>query len=184
MRALTRPFVDADTYRMLLYLATALPLGALELTLLVAGWTLAACLAVTPLIVFVVIGFQIVVRTGADAERSLARALLGAGVRRPAQPPVGGLWRRTGLTLIDGAFWKEQAFMLTRATLGSTLAFGELLLIAVGGFLALTPIHYRWSTIDWGFWTVDTLGEAFVMVPIGLAAIVVAFALVRPLRAL
>jgi signal transduction histidine kinase len=45
------------------------------------------------------------------------------------------------------------------------------------------PLTYRWDEIELGFRTVDTLGEALLLVPLAPIAVLVALLLVRPLTA-
>src|SRR6188472_84560 len=76
-----RPFAslrDAQTHRTLLFLLTALPVGAVALALLIAGWTICLVLAITPLVVPALIGFRAAVGLLARAEAGLARSLLGS----------------------------------------------------------------------------------------------------------
>jgi hypothetical protein len=68
MRGPLAAVTDRDTYRGLLFLSTALPLGTLWLAASTAGWVLAVTLAITPLGVLVVIGLG-VLADGAPAPR-------------------------------------------------------------------------------------------------------------------
>ena len=100
----------------LLYLTTALVMGALELALLISGWTICAVLVITPLVVPALIGFQTAVAYVAGAEAWLARGLVGSRAEpdasgdcqrprllaprlgrgpRPGLPPPAGLHVRT-----------------------------------------------------------------------------------------
>ena len=79
----------------------------------------------------------------------------------------------------DPAFWRQQAYLLLRMTVGFAVAVGELSLIAAAlGWITL-PIWYRWTDNDYGSWHVDTLGRALLFVPAGIAALIAAGWLVR-----
>ena len=68
---LLAPFARGESYRTLVYLATAVPFGAAGLAVLVAGWSTAAAVAITPLIVVVLLAFRVVVGALAQAEAAL-----------------------------------------------------------------------------------------------------------------
>jgi hypothetical protein len=57
---------------------TGIPLGALWLGVLIAGWTLTVALAITPLVIVVLLGFSATTALAGQAERAIARDLLGA----------------------------------------------------------------------------------------------------------
>ena len=181
-----RPLADEQTYRTLLFLLPALPLGAVGFLVLIAGWTLTVCLAITPAVVPVLIGFRAVVGFLALAESRLARGLLGAAAG-PAVTGSGGrnFWRRGGNVLADPAFWKQQVYLLLRFPLGWMLAIGQFALLATAcGAIAL-PIYYRWSDLQVANgWPVDTLPRALLFVPAGLALLVLGVWLVGLLERL
>ena len=81
---LLRPFVRAETYRSLVFLLAALPLAAVVLALLIAGWTTTLVLAITPLVIFVLVGFRACVGLVARVDAALRAGLLGV----EAEPPI------------------------------------------------------------------------------------------------
>jgi hypothetical protein len=182
MRAIIRPFTEASTYAVLAFLLTALPLGAFEATALVAGWTLAVSLAITPLVIPVLIGLWGAVSGLARVEREVAGALLGVDIPgSDGAPPDVGFWRR-GLAVLSGsAFWRRQAYFLFRFVGGGALAIAELSLLTVGVSGIAAPLIYRWSTLDIGSWHVDTFGRSLLFVPAGIVVLLVAVHLLRPL---
>lgn len=187
-----RPLADIQTYRTLLFLVTGIPLGALWLGVLIAGWTLTVALAITPLVIVVLLGFSAATALAGQAERAIARDLLGAPggpLRRAAR--ATGYWRRGAVVLKASVFWKTQVYLLARALLGLPMALVELELIAQGLLLATAPIHYRWLPqdggehgLDFGFWLVDTLPEALLVVPVGVLLVTAAANLAVPFAAL
>jgi signal transduction histidine kinase len=187
-----RPLADIQTYRTLLFLVTGIPLGVLWLGVLIAGWTLTVALAITPLVIVVLLGFSAATALARQAERAIARDLLGAPggpLRRAAR--ATGYWRRGAVVLKASVFWKTQVYLLARALLGLPMALVELELIAQGLLLATAPIHYRWwpqdggqHGLDFGFWLIDTLPEALLVVPVGVLLVTAAANLAVPFAAL
>jgi signal transduction histidine kinase len=175
-----------ETVRTLLFLVAAVPLGALGAALLIAGWTVTLCLAITPLVVPALRGFRGAVGLVARAEAALAHALLDTAAVRPraSSPGRPGYWRSVPNVLGDGSFWRQQVYLLYRYVLGGAIAIAEVSLLGASlGTIAL-PIYYRWSNMSFGSWHVDTLGRSFLLVPAGIIGLVVALAPVRPLGAL
>jgi signal transduction histidine kinase len=185
---------DRDTYRGLLFLSTALPLGMLWFTALIAGSALAIALAITPLVVVVVIALGAFVELAARAESGTVRELL-AVPSYPASPPGGagaglGPLRRARAVVTDEAFWRAQAYLALRFFAGIPLAVAVLSLFGGALFLITSPVHYRWIPqdggphgIDVGIWHAETLADTLVLVPAGLVLLVLAANLVPPLTA-
>jgi signal transduction histidine kinase len=174
-----RPLVQARTYNALLFAAAGIPLAALVLGVLIAGWTSIVVLAITPLVVPILIGYRGVVGLLARADASLARSLLGADAG-PAVASAGrGFWGRAKAVFFDPAFWRQQAYLLLRMTLGFALGVAELSLVAAGFGWITMPIWYRWTDNNYGSWHVDTLGRAFLFVPAGIVVLVAAAWFVR-----
>lgn len=169
-----------STLKVLVFLLSGLLLGSLSLALLIAGWSLALALAITPLVVPVLIGIGAITRLLATAERALARELLGVELERPAAPRAQGFWGRGWAVLTDRAMWKQQAYLLLRLF----AAFPLLALLWWSGEAIIAPITYRWGWPDYGFWQPDTLPEALVPFGAGVVGVLVAVQLARPFGAL
>src|SRR4249920_1490381 len=101
-----RVVTDPATWSGLLFLVTALPLGAAGLALLVTGWSTTLALAITPAVVPVLIAFAFGVRLLAGAEAWVAREALGAQTTAFPRPTARGFWRRGVEVLAGGRFWK------------------------------------------------------------------------------
>jgi signal transduction histidine kinase len=186
-----RAFTDPGTYKALLFFLTAVPLGALGATLIFAGTLVTGLLAITPLVVPALIAFGALVRLLARAEGSLAAGLLGARISPRPRPEARGFWSRGSAVLTDGGFWKAQAYFLLRFLVGWPTALVQLVLFGCALSFIFAPIYYRWQPADEGangvdleIWKADTLPKAFLLVPLGLALLVLAVNLVRPLAAL
>jgi signal transduction histidine kinase len=177
--------VTKRTLKTLLFLLAAVPLGAIGLAALIAGWVLVAVLAITPLAVPALVAFRVVVGGVARLDAELANALLGTSAQpKVTSPGPAGFWRSGLNVLSDVAFWRQQAYLLVRISLGFGIAIAEWSLIAASLGLVAMPIWYRWTNFRlFGEWPVDTLGRALVCVPAGIAGLAVALALIRPIAA-
>jgi signal transduction histidine kinase len=174
-----RPLVQARTYNALLFGAAGIPLAAVVLGVLIAGWTSIVVLAITPLVVPILIGYRGAVGLLARADASLARSLLGSDAGPAVSSAGRGFWGRAKAVFFDPAFWRQQAYLLLRMTLGFALGVAELSLVAAGVGWITMPIWYRWTDNNYGSWHVDTLGRAFLFVPAGIVVLVAAAWFVR-----
>ena len=103
------------TIRRLLFLVAAVPVGAVAFAILVAGWIAIAVVSITPLVVPVLMALRAAVGGLARADAGLANALLGTATRPDVTSPgLTGYWRRAGNILGDGAFWRQQSYLLLR----------------------------------------------------------------------
>ncbi len=171
-----------DRLRTLVFLLAAVPVGALALGVLIAGWVTVSVLAITPLAVPALIGFRAAVGGIARLDSEIANGLLGTSVRPPVSSPgPSGFWRRAGNVLGDAAFWRQQAYLLLRLSLGFALAIATWTLLAASLGALTLPIWYRWSVPELGSWHLDRLGRALLGVPAGIIGLVILFLLLRPL---
>jgi signal transduction histidine kinase len=182
---LLRPFVRGDTYRTLLFVLLAVPVSGLWVTLVLAGWTVAAILAITPLVVPALIALGGATRFFGTTERLLARELLGLELgSSPPTPGATGFWGRGFAVLRDGVRWKEQAYFLVRLLLGGLVAVALLSWLYVALFLIALPITYRWLDSTDVIWAhVDTPARAIACMPAGVVLLVAGIHLIRPVRA-
>ena len=169
-----RPLYQAQTYRNLLFLAAGIPIAAVVLGLVIAGWTSIAVLAITPLVVPLLLGYRALVGLLARGDAKLARSLLGVRPDPPAWSEGTGFWGRAKAVVLDPTFWRQQGYLLLRMTLGFAFAVGELALIAAAAGALTLPIWYRWSAPEYGSWHADSLGRALLHVPVGIAGLVLA----------
>jgi signal transduction histidine kinase len=167
------------------YLVVALPLGAVILATMIAGWALCALSAVTPLAPAALGGFRAAVGGLVRIDMQLAAALLGTSAESPMRSAGRiGYWRGARNVLSDPVFWKQQVYLLQRLVVGGALAIIELALLTAAGAAISEPLAYRWSDPSIGPWQPASLGQALLFVPAGLLALLASALLVRPFGAL
>jgi signal transduction histidine kinase len=181
---LLHPFARASTYRSLAFLLAAFPVAAAVLALLIAGWTATLVLAITPLVIFVLVGFRGATGLLAGLDAALARGLLGVDVHPPISSGGQWFWGRGRAVLADAGFWRQQAYLALRMTLGFAVAVAIVSLLGAAAQGLTYPIWYRWSPAEIGSWQADRLGRALLFVPVGATALLLAIHLAGPLGAL
>lgn len=178
--------VDGQTYRNLLYLLLAFPLGLLYFVVLTVGFSLGVGLAIFLVGVGILMATVIGLRWVADIERRLANALLGTSIAAPddvdsrdgsvvavarAYLSAASTWRGFGFVMLK--FWVGiLSFVLLVSTLGVAV---ELLLLPVfpGGALNVEVNSVEVAE------TFTTTAERVLAIPVGAALGVVALHLVN-----
>src|SRR5262245_20980549 len=166
---LLSPLVRSSTYRAMLFFLGELALSILGLIVIPISWAFIIVFAITPLSVPLLIGFRALIGGLAQVQGKLAE-LIGARV----SPPVlsrgeTSFWGRGKAVLVDRAFWRQQLYTLAMFP----IALVPLCLLTTALEAAGVPIYYRWDQVDTIFsWDVTTLGEALLLVPVGLALFV------------
>src|SRR5262245_33216004 len=122
---LLRPFAQAGTYRTLAFLLAAVPVAAAVLALMLAGWITTVLLAITPLVIFVLVGFRGATGLLARVDAALARGLLGVDVRPPISSGGSWFWGRGRAVLADRSFWAQQAYLAIRMVRSEERRVGE-----------------------------------------------------------
>ena len=155
----------------MVFLGAAVPVAAIGLAVLVAGWVLVTCLAITPLVVPALVAFRAATGGAAWLDGQLANELLDTSVQPPVTSPgPGGFWR-SGLNVLgDGAFWRQQAYLMIRLSLGFALGIAAWAVLAAGLGLLTLPAWYRFDNVLVLGRFVDTIGRALLGVPAGLAS--------------
>jgi hypothetical protein len=164
-----------QTVRTTIFHVSALVLGPLWFALLVTGWATGLGLLITLLGLPVIWLTLVMARELTAFEAGLARAALGADVGVTPRLPGWRLRQR----LADPGAWRGQIYLLLR--FGPGLAIACVLLAAWGTTLGLiaAPLWY-WAVpdgIELGLFHVDRLWVAFAVIPLGLVAGVVSYAL-------
>ena len=122
---------DPQSYRNLLYLAIALPLGIAYVTILVAGLSIGAGLAVIVIGLALLLATLFALRAMAAVERTLARRLLRIAIHPPLEGGIHANWRqRVQLWLRDPVTWKSLVFLLGKLPMG-IVAFAAITLLGL-----------------------------------------------------
>jgi hypothetical protein len=174
----------AQTWKNMVYLALAFPLGLFYLVFLVVGLALGVGLVIIwvglPILAVVVLAWW----AFAGFERLQAEHLLGVRTAGRLAPWEGGdtWWQRVKRHLGDAGTWKDLAFLFVKFPLGIVSLVIVTLVVGVPAALISAPLYYRyvdWTTngvyhhgINMGAWHVDTLPEALLLVPIGLVVLI------------
>jgi signal transduction histidine kinase len=170
-RVLGVPFRPA-TWRHVLYLLLAFPLGVAYFVVLVTGISLGGGLAVLLVGLVVLAATVLATRFMAGVERALAGRLLGVPIPRPAHMDPGLTLRQRAASLLrDPVTWKSVVFVALKLPTGIV----ALALLGGAGFvavvLALAPAIVALTPVTVFGWILETPGEAAPVVPIGLAGI-------------
>jgi signal transduction histidine kinase len=172
------------TWRGNVYLVVSFFMGLATFTFLVTAILLGVCLLIVWVGVPILLGTLWATRGLAALERRRAGWLLAETIPSAYLPPHRpGILGRLHAALSDGATWKDLLWLLVVLPVlglaGFTLAV-SIWGAAIG--TVLMPAWY-WSIrdpgIDWGLFTIDTLGEALALVPVGFVLIALAVPLTR-----
>jgi signal transduction histidine kinase len=161
---------EPATYRRLLYLLSAVPLGTVWFVALITGWSLCLGLAITPAVIPLLLVMAAMTRGFALVEAEIARGLLGIRIRvAPLSLREGGLRRRLR-ALFGPAFWRAQAYLLIRWFAGFPVgvAVFSLLTAAVGMIFAPVWLPFTDHGVQLGFWRPHTFAQSLALVPVGL----------------
>ncbi|NEU55986.1 sensor domain-containing protein [Halorussus sp. MSC15.2] len=186
--------VRAQTYRNLIYLALAFPLGLAYFVGLTVGFSLGVGLAFTWVGIPILLATLAVASALARVEAGLANCLLGTDVRAPSLDTSGGVLAATKRLVTDARTWVAVGYLLVKFGLGivSFAALAALTSLSVG--LVTAPLTYSSNyyvglrlgnatvgPFESGRLVVDTFGEA---VGVALLGLVVALASLHALNAL
>src|SRR5829696_3450286 len=160
---------DPQSYRNLLYLVLALPLGVAYVAILVAGLSVGAGLAVILVGIALLVATLMALRVMAAVERTLARRLLRISIHPPLEGGIHANWRqRVQLWLRDPVTWKSLVFMLGKLPMG-VVAFAAIWLLGVTSLvLAFAPVLVAITPIIFFGWEIDNPVAAIAAVPIGI----------------
>jgi len=164
---------DRQTYRNLLYLILAFPLGVVYWMLLTIGFGFGAVLSLVGIGIAILLGTVVAVRGIAVFERTLAEELLGLDLGTPDEAtPAGGLLSRLRAALEAPSTWRALGFLLLKLWIG-ILGIVLVALLATAISLVTAPLRYPHETelIEVNSqpitWTIDTVPEAGLAVVVG-----------------
>ncbi|WP_255194443.1 sensor domain-containing protein [Natronobeatus ordinarius] len=170
-----RIVVDRQTYKNLLYLLLAFPLGFAYAMMLGFGLAFGAILSLVVIGFAILIGTVVGSRLLARLERWLANALLGLELRAAddiRSPTSAGPWATIGRYLEAPSTWQGLGFLLLKFWVGFA-ALMVLLLLGTSLSLLTAPFRYphevEFVTVNDEpiVWTIETLPEALLAAPIG-----------------
>lgn len=166
--------VEAQTYRNLLYLALAYPLGFLYFVGLVTGFALGIGLAVILVGIPILVGVVIATRAIASFERGLANRLLAVDIHPPADVSGGeaeGLWQTVKRYLGADSTWNGLVFCFLKLYLGLFSFVLVVVSITVTAAFLTAPLHYDDPVVNVGvgWWAIDTLPKALIGFVFGAA---------------
>ncbi|MGQ3327879.1 sensor domain-containing protein [Halorubrum sp. FL23] len=172
---------DGRTYRHLLYLLLAIPLGFVYSVLFSFGFAFGLVLSVVLVGVVVLVAMLIGARIAAGVERWLANRLLGTDLDRYDDVPADAGGSLGGVRkYVDAAStWRGVGFLSLKFFV-TVLAFVPLFALANGLSLVAAPLRYPY-VVTFGesngepvTWAIDTLPEALLAVGVGVVAVLVA----------
>jgi signal transduction histidine kinase len=160
---------DPQSYRNLLYLALALPLGAAYVTVIAVGLAAGVGLAVIVIGLALLLATLFAVRAMAAVERLLSRTLLRIAIHPPIEGGIGLSWRqRVQLWLRDPVTWKSLVYLLAKLPMGIIAAT----LIGVIGFfsvvLTFAPIIVAFVPVIFFGWEISNPVVALIGMPLGI----------------
>lgn len=170
---------EKRTYKHLLYLGLAFPIGLLYYVALTFGLAFGVALSIVVVGIAILFGTLLVVRMFAAFERWLANALLGLDLSASDDVDGGdGGFVGTFTGYVDAAStWRGLGFLLTKFWVG-LLGFVVLFFLITAASILTAPLRYP-HTVEFGTvndepvtWAIDTVPEAIVAVPLGALLVV------------
>ncbi len=193
---LIRPIFQGKTYRHLVYLTLAFPLGLLYFIFLVTGLSVGFGLVVIWVGVPILFGMLLAWRGIGTFERGLHRGLLDTDIPEPTTAFLGEgrLWDRIKALLRDGSTWRTLAWLFIRFPAG-LITF--VILVTVGSVAAVllaSPLIIPLDLTRWNInveddflrineWT-PTEVDLWWLVPVGIILFIAFFHIVNGLAAL
>lgn len=166
-------FAKPKMYLTLLYLFLCFPLGLAYFTLLVAGFSLGFSLLIIWIGVIILALLIPTIWLIISFERLQTTHLLGIPIT-PSQTIFDenlSLWQKVKTFLTDPATWKGILFIILKFPIGIFSFVGLVTGIAVVFSMILSPIIIPFTSINFGFWKVDTISESIGLCLLGLMAL-------------
>ncbi len=175
VRALVAWATDARSWKRIVYLALALPLGLVYFVVIAAGLSTGLGVAI------VTFGLPVVVmiwvwRLMARLERFLASRLLGIELPVPYRPTEGGWFARLLGRIGDPATWKDLAYLIVHLPLGLLDFTAVAVLLGFPLSMLTAPLVYWWvpGGVNVGLVNVDSAPVAFAALVSGLLLLPIA----------
>lgn len=192
---LFRPIFQSRTYRHLVYLAVAFPLGLLYFIFLVTGVSVGFGLIVVWVGIPILLGMVLAWRGLGTFERSLHRALLGIDIPEPAITirGEGRLWDRIKALLRDSVTWRTLLWLNLRFPAGVATFVVLVVMFTTTAVLLASPALVLLEPRQFGInidplptysdgWSPDSF-DLFWMVPLGMILFVASFHIINGMAA-
>jgi len=167
--------VRGQTYRNLIYLLLAFPLGLFYFTFLIIGFSLSAGLIFALIGIPLLIGMLVAVNLLARAERWLTVQLLRIDIPAPApgqseSPDENGIWERLTAILADRRTWKGLVYLSVKIVTGLVWFVLIVTLLSFAVALLLAPLYYNapggsitlpWAAITADVWIAELTGAIY-----------------------
>lgn len=190
--AFFRPIFQARTYRHLVYLALAFPLGLAYFVFLVTGISLGVGLLVVWVGLPILLAMILAWRGIGTFERGLHRGLLDIDIAEPAVTFLGegSLWTRIKGILADGGTWRTLVWLFLRFPFGifTFVTFVSItaivaVLVASPALIPLDLVDRMHVDINIGTLTIRDWqpqpGDAWWMVPLGTLLLIIEMHLIN-----
>lgn len=165
---------DAQTYKNLLYLMLAFPLGLVYYVLLTVGFALGIGLSVLIVGLAILLVTVIGLRYIASFERSLANTLLGTNIAAPDDVKIDGdgIVGSVKAYVRAASTWRGLGFVALKFWVGILSFILLVAFLGTGIELMLTPVFpdgaFNVTVADWEVaQSIETTAEQAVAVPIG-----------------
>lgn len=162
-----------QTYRNLLYVALAFPLGLAYFVSLTTGFALGLGLSITLVGIPLLLACLVATRSLTAFERWLANTLLDVEIpRQPVIPTASeeGYWPRFKATLTAPSTWTGLVYLYARFATGLVSFVLVVVSFSLTAALVTAPLTYNdpFTTFVVGTVVIDTLTEALLAVPVGI----------------
>ena len=148
----------------------------------VTGVTISLTLAIFVIGLPAILASAVAFRWCAELDRRNAALLLGGRLHGRYRDHGGErMLVRVSATLHDPQTWRDLGWLVAHSIVGFAFGCAALAAVAYVFATALLPAWY-WALpdgADFGVWRVDSLGEAFLAVPLAIPLAAVAVSLVR-----
>lgn len=165
-----RVMVDWRSYVNLIYLFLSFPLGLTYFTVLIVGLLTGFSLLIV-WVGLIILMLMFAIWWGLLVfERQMAVWMLGEEIP-PMYPPVPagvGLWERFKGVLTNSVTWKGLVFLLAKFPLGVISFCVVVILVTTTVSFISAPLFYEIMTIDFGFWTMESISDAALVAVLGL----------------
>jgi uncharacterized membrane protein len=162
-------FLDPRAYTSLFYMLLTLATGIVYFTLVVAGLSLSAGLAILIIGVPFFLAFIGITRVISLGEGRLIEAITGERMpRRPVHPgPQQGWWARIGAMLGDARTWTTLLYLVLMLPLGIIYFVIAITGLSIGVHLTIAPFVVLGRALGWPsenlYWMHSAFGSAWAL---------------------